>query len=143
MRKYKDFIIIKALNRHQDLGLRIVKNKLYVSILLYNASKKKYEHECGEVLIYDIDKFILALVSVMNGEYNNIFYNRKKGKQDVLMKLIHYNKAFKIKNTLKLSLYSCININSATHFDITISTDSARNLYRILNSVKLLQDVNI
>ena len=29
MKIYKDFIIVKALNRDRDLGLRIIKNKLY------------------------------------------------------------------------------------------------------------------
>ena len=58
------------------------------------------------------------------------------------MKLINYNKAFKLKNTLRLSLYSYIGINNATHSNVTISIDSARNLYRVLTNAKLIQNAN-
>ena len=142
MKIYKDFIIVKALNRDRDLGLRIIKNKLYISILLYNKRKNIYEYECNEVLIYDTDKLMTKLVDVMNNIENNIFYNNRKNNQDILMKLINYNKAFKLKNTLKLSLYSYIGINNATHSNVTISIDSARNLYRVLNNAKLIQNTN-
>lgn len=143
MKIYKDFIIVKALNRDRDLGLRIIKNKLYISILLYNKRKNIYEYECNEVLIYDTDKLMTKLVDVMNNIENNIFYNDKRNKQDILMKLIYYNKAFKLNNTLKLSLYSYIGVNDTVHSSITISIDSARNLYKLLNSIKLFQNSNI
>ena len=142
MKKYKDFVIVKALNRNQDLGLKMIDNKLYISILFYNKKKRIYEYEYSEVLIYDIDKLIVKLVSVMNNLGNNVFYNNRKNNQDILMKLINYNKAFKLKNTLKLSLYSYIGIDNATHSNITISIDSARNLYRVLNNAKLIQNTN-
>ena len=142
MKKYKDFVIVKALNRNQDLGLKMIDNKLYISILFYNKKKRIYEYEYSEVLIYDIDKLIVKLVSVMNNLENNVFYNNRKNNQDILMKLINYNKAFKLKNTLKLSLYSYIGINNATHSNVTISIDSARNLYRVLNNAKLIQNTN-
>lgn len=142
MKKYKDFVIVKALNRNQDLGLKMIDNKLYISILFYNKKKRIYEYEYSEVLIYDIDKLIVKLVSVMNNLENNVFYNNRKNNQDILMKLINYNKAFKLKNTLKLSLYSYIGIDNATHSNITISIDSARNLYRVLNNAKLIQNTN-
>ena len=136
-------MIVKALNRNQDLGLRMIDNKLYISILFYNKKKRIYEYEYSEVLIYDIDKLIVKLVSVMNNLENNVFYNNRKNNQDILMKLINYNKAFKLKNTLKLSLYSYIGIDNATHSNVTISIDSARNLYRVLNNAKLIQNTNI
>lgn len=142
MKKYKDFVIVKALNRNQDLGLKMIDNKLYISILFYNKKKRIYEYEYSEVLVYDIDKLIVKLVSVMNNLENNVFYNNRKNNQDILMKLINYNKAFKLKNTLKLSLYSYIGINNATHSNVTISIDSARNLYRVLNNAKLIQNTN-
>ena len=142
MKKYKDFVIVKALNRNQDLGLKMIDNKLYISILFYNKKKRIYEYEYSEVLVYDIDKLIVKLVSVMNNLENNVFYNNRKNDQDILMKLINYNKAFKLKNTLKLSLYSYIGINNATRSNVTISIDSARNLYRVLNNAKLIQDTN-
>ena len=142
MKKYKDFVIVKALNRNQDLGLKMIDNKLYISILFYNKKKRIYEYEYSEVLIYDIDKLIVKLVSVMNNLENNVFYNNRKNNQDILMKLINYNKAFKLKNTLRLSLYSYIGINNATHSNVTISIDSARNLYRVLNNAKLIQNTN-
>lgn len=144
MKKYKDFVIIKAMNRNQDLGLRIIENKLYMSILFYNKKKKKYEYEYSEVLIYDIDKLMEKIVSVMNNCENNVFYNDRKNKQDILIKLISYNKAFKLENTLRLSLYSYIGVNNATHSNITISVDSARNLYRILSNAKkhIIEDKN-
>ena len=142
MKKYKDFVIVKALNRNQDLGLKMIDNKLYISILFYNKKKRIYEYEYSEVLIYDIDKLIVKLVSVMNNLENNVFYNNRKNNQDILMKLINYNKAFKLKNTLKLSLYSYIGIDNATHSNVTISIDSARNLYRVLNNAKLIQNTN-
>lgn len=135
-------MIVKALNRNQDLGLKMIDNKLYISILFYNKKKRIYEYEYSEVLIYDIDKLIVKLVSVMNNLENNVFYNNRKNNQDILMKLINYNKAFKLKNTLKLSLYSYIGIDNATHSNITISIDSARNLYRVLNNAKLIQNTN-
>ena len=143
MKKYKDFVIVKALNRNQDLGLKMIDNKLYISILFYNKKKRIYEYEYSEVLIYDIDKLIVKLVSVMNNLENNVFYNNRKNNQDILMKLIDYNKAFKLKNTLRLSLYSYIGIDNATHSNVTISIDSARNLYRVLNNAKLIQNTNI
>jgi hypothetical protein len=142
LKKYKDFVIVKALNRNQDLGLKMIDNKLYISILFYNKKKRIYEYEYSEVLVYDIDKLIVKLVSVMNNLENNVFYNNRKNNQDILMKLINYNKAFKLKNTLKLSLYSYIGINNATHSNVTISIDSARNLYRVLNNAKLIQNTN-
>lgn len=142
MKKYKDFVIVKALNRNQDLGLKMIDNKLYISILFYNKKKRIYEYEYSEVLVYDIDKLIVKLVSVMNNLENNVFYNNRKNNQDILMKLINYNKAFKLKNTLKLSLYSYIGIDNATHSNVTISIDSARNLYRVLNNAKLIQNTN-
>ena len=142
MKKYKDFVIVKALNRNQDLGLKMIDNKLYISILFYNKKKRIYEYEYSEVLIYDIDKLIVKLVSVMNNLENNVFYNNRKNNQDILMKLINYNKAFKLKNTLRLSLYSYIGIDNATHSNVTISIDSARNLYRVLNNAKLIQNTN-
>lgn len=135
-------MIVKALNRNQDLGLKMIDNKLYISILFYNKKKRIYEYEYSEVLVYDIDKLIVKLVSVMNNLENNVFYNNRKNNQDILMKLINYNKAFKLKNTLKLSLYSYIGINNATHSNVTISIDSARNLYRVLNNAKLIQNTN-
>ena len=143
MKKYKDFVIVKALNRNQDLGLKMIDNKLYISILFYNKKKRTYEYEYSEVLIYNIDKLIVKLVSVMNNLENNVFYNNRKNNQDILMKLINYNKAFKLKNTLRLSLYSYIGINNATHSNVTISIDSARNLYRVLTNAKLIQNTNI
>ena len=142
MKKYKDFVIVKALNRNQDLGLKMIDNKLYISILFYNKKKRIYEYEYSEVLVYDIDKLIVKLVSVMNNLENNVFYNNRKNNQDILMKLINYNKDIKLKNTLKLSLYSYIGINNATHSNVTISIDSARNLYRVLNNAKLIQNTN-
>ena len=142
MKKYKDFVIVKALNRNQDLGLKMIDNKLYISILFYNKKKRIYEYEYSEVLIYDIDKLIVKLVSVMNNLENNVFYNNRKNNQDILMKLIDYNKAFKLKNTLRLSLYSYIGIDNATHSNVTISIDSARNLYRVLTNAKLIQNTN-
>jgi len=135
-------VIVKALNRNQDLGLKMIDNKLYISILFYNKKKRIYEYEYSEVLIYDIDKLIVKLVSVMNNLENNVFYNNRKNNQDILMKLINYNKAFKLKNTLRLSLYSYIGIDNATHSNVTISIDSARNLYRVLNNAKLIQNTN-
>ena len=135
-------MIVKALNRNQDLGLKMIDNKLYISILFYNKKKRIYEYEYSEVLIYDIDKLIVKLVSVMNNLENNVFYNNRKNNQDILMKLINYNKAFKLKNTLRLSLYSYIGIDNATHSNVTISIDSARNLYRVLNNAKLIQNTN-
>ena len=142
MKKYKDFVIVKALNRNQDLGLKMIDNKLYISILFYNKKKRIYEYEYSEVLIYDIDKLIVKLVYVMNNLENNVFYNNRKNNQDILMKLINYNKAFKLKNTLRLSLYSYIGIDNATHSNVTISIDSARNLYRVLTNAKLIQNTN-
>ena len=68
-------MIVKALNRNQDLGLKMIDNKLYISILFYNKKKRIYEYEYSEVLIYDIDKLIVKLVSVMNNLDNNVFYN--------------------------------------------------------------------
>ena len=142
MKKYKDFVIVKALNRNQDLGLKMIDNKLYISILFYNKKKRIYEYEYSEVLIYDIDKLIVKLVYVMNNLENNVFYNNRNNNQDILMKLINYNKAFKLKNTLRLSLYSYIGIDNATHSNVTISIDSARNLYRVLTNAKLIQNTN-
>lgn len=137
MKYIQEWIIIKALNKHQDLAIKLNTkiNKIHITTVWYD---KNINFSINEIIldIEDIEILLDSIDKVMTKKKNCIYVFNKKKKQDIYFKLIHYNKAFKIRDTLKLDLYNYIGVNQSNHSSITISKESARNFYKVLLIIK-------
>lgn len=139
MKTINGWVIVKALNKYDDIGIKILNDKIHMCMIHYkNKAYKNIDFVYNEISIehQHIDNILIAMEKVMNRKANNIFCNNKNINQDLRLKLIDYNKAFKERDTLKILMYSHIGVNNSSYSEITISKESARNLYKILLFVK-------
>ena len=137
MKYIRGWTIIKALNKHEDLAIKlnIESNKIHITKVWYD---KRINFSVNEIIldIEDIGILLDSIANVMTKKKNYIYAFNEKKKQDIYFKLITYNKAFKIKDTLKLDLYNYVGVNKSNHSSITISKESARNFYKILLAIQ-------
>ena len=133
MKYIKGWIIIKALNKHQDLAIKLNTkiNKIHITTVWQD---KNINFSINEILlnIEDIEILLDSIDKVMTKKENCTYAFNKTKKQDIYLKLIAYNKAFKVRDTLKLDLYDYVGVNESSYSSITISKESARNLYKLL-----------
>lgn len=136
MKTIGDWIIIRALNKSKFLAVKLgAANKVHITDGWYD----KCIRFCVDEIILDIediDVLLDSIASVMTNKRNCIYAFNKQKKQDIYLKLIAYNKAFKVRDTLKLDLYDYIGVNESSYSSITISKESARNLYKVLLIIK-------
>lgn len=134
MKSIDGWTIIKALNKHDDLAIKLIDDSIYMTKVSYDKRKGAILDEYPVILkgIESIDRLLNGIADVMTKKNNKIYVNNKMKKQDVYLYLIAYNKAFKERETLKLELYDYIGTNESSYTSITISKDSARNLYKEL-----------
>lgn len=137
MKTIDNWTIIRALNKHEDLAIKLNadNNKIHITKVWYDKSIKSFVNEI--ILdIEDVDVLLDSIAKVMTKKRNCIYAFNEQKKQDIYLKLIDYNKAFKVRDTLKLDLYDYIGVNESSYSSITISKESARNLYKVLLVIK-------
>ena len=137
MKYIRGWTIIKALNKHSDLAIKlnIESNKIYITKVWYD---KRINFSTNEIIldIEDIGILLDNIANVMTKKKNYIYAFNEKKEQDIYFKLINYNKAFKVRDTLKLDLYDYAGVNESSYSSITISKESARNFYKILLAIQ-------
>lgn len=137
MKYIRGWTIIKALNKHSDLAIKlnIESNKIYITKVWYD---KRINFSTNEIIldIEDIGILLDNIANVMTKKKNYIYAFNEKKEQDIYFKLINYNKAFKVRDTLKLDLYDYVGVNESSYSSITISKESARNFYKILLAIQ-------
>ena len=137
MKHIQGYTIIKALNKHDDLAIKlnIEANKIHITKVWYD---KRVNFSVKEIILdtEDINILLYSIENVMTKKKNCIYTFKKNRKQDIYLKLIDYNKSFKIKDTLKLNLYDYVGVNGSSYFSLTISKESARNFYKVLLDFK-------
>lgn len=138
MKTIDNWTIVKALNKHIDLAVKLEDNKLHLTQVIHDGKNRPYisEHKVTIEEVEDIERLIRTLVNVMQKKANKVYTFNERKRQDIHMNLIKYNKAFKQEDTLKLRLYTYIGVNSSDYYEMTISKDSARNLYKVLMIAK-------
>lgn len=138
MKTIDNWTIVKALNKHVDLAVKLEDNKLHLTQVIHDGKNRPYisEHKVTIEEVEDIERLIRTLVNVMQKKANKVYTFNERKRQDIHMNLIKYNKAFKQEDTLKLRLYTYVGVNSSEYYEMTISKDSARNLYKVLMIAK-------
>jgi hypothetical protein len=146
MKRINDWIVIKALNRHDNLVVRLEKGIRYSSFRFELAIMNKGLGIIGEDVIYidtllDLKQFLLNIEKVMSGHTNDIsLYDLKEYKRDIRIKKIDEHKQFKVTDALKMRLsYRQIDQKNI-HNEVTLSKDSARDLYKcVLVAIKQIE----
>lgn len=137
MNTYNNWLLIKALNKHEDLAIKYdkIQRKVNITRVWYD---KKINFTDREVVldIEDIDMLLDNITKVMNKQCNKVYVYNQMKRQDIYLNLIAYNSAFKLKDTLKIELYNYIGVNESSYSSITLSKESARNLYKVLIVIK-------
>lgn len=132
-----NWIIVKALNKHEDLAIRYDNSNFYIT-KVWLDKELKFSSNVLSFAIKDAELLLDKIEDVMLKRVNKIYaYNRMR-KQDIHLKLIAYNSGFKLRDTLKLELYDYIGVNESTYSSVTLSKEGARNLYRTLLAIKRL-----
>lgn len=134
MKNINEWIIIKALNKHEELVVKYEDNKFYISIATYDKNKLSVKESSCIIIdkLEDLQKFLNNIEAVMTKKSNKLYLYYNKKTQDIFLNLIKYNSAFKLRDTLKVILYPYVGVNESSYCAVTISKDSCRNLYKAI-----------
>lgn len=134
MKQYKEWTIIKALNRNENLAVCFTNNTFKLAIAFCNDSwVERIRTEAMVTLdnVYDLKQFLLNIEKVMNRHSNNLSVVCDKSKSDITLRFLENNPSFKVQDSLKLELRDPSG-KIVTKDNITLSKESAKNLYRAI-----------